>query len=234
MVLDDGYVVDLIQWESPYDASAPYTDQAHLGLTTLSLLTNNLVSDMAALAANGVEYTGPIAIEQPVAGSKKITFADPDGIFIELVQPGDVESGETPNASGVTYITGALQTNVNVSDYSRAVAFYTSLGFELNEEFGSKTAEFQAASMTLPGGHQLMLTQLDKSGDESLYADLNHIGIARIAIETANIEEDVRILEEQGIEFYSSPITPAGPLGILRYVCFEDPDGTVIELVQYN
>ena len=40
---------------------------------------------------------------------------------------------------------------------------------------------------------------------------------------------------EVGIDFYTSEaITPSDPLRILRYVCFEDPDGTVIELAQYN
>lgn len=29
------------------------------------------------------------------------------------------------------------------------------------------------------------------------------------------------------------PILPSGPPAFLRYVCFEDPDGTVIELVEY-
>jgi len=66
------------------------------------------------------------------------------------------------------------------------------------------------------------------------HAALNHIGIARIAIETDNLDEDVHILKKQGVQFYSDPITPSGPFGFLRYVAFEDPDGTVIELVQYN
>ncbi|MEH6592869.1 MAG: VOC family protein [Halioglobus sp.] len=70
---------------------------------------------------------------------------------------------------------------------------------------------------------------------DAAYQDVNHLGIARIAIETTNIDQDIKVLEGNGIAFYTpEAIVPSGPLSILRYVCFEDPDGTVIELVHYN
>jgi len=239
MGLGDGYVIDLIKWEDPYDPSAPYSEQNHLGIPSLSLTTTNLAADMAALTAHGIEYSGPEMVDRPVLNSQLITFRDPDGTLIELVQPGDVPTGGTPNSSGETYITGALRTNINVSNYELSREVYEMLGFTLEEEVvegePGTPPYLRAATMALPGGHNLNLTKWEEPSDsDPPYAALNHLGIARIAIETSNLDEDVRILKDRGVQFYSDPITPSGPLSFLRYACFEDPDGTVIELVEYT
>jgi catechol 2,3-dioxygenase-like lactoylglutathione lyase family enzyme len=87
--------------------------------------------------------------------------------------------------------------------------------------------------MGLPSGHDLNLTKWeDPYNSDPPYAALNHIGIARVAIWTATLDSDMALLREQGVEFYSEPVRPTGPYGFLRFVCLEDPDGTVIELVQ--
>ena len=90
--------------------------------------------------------------------------------------------------------------------------------------------------MTLPLGPSLNLEKfIDPYDPEAPYAALNHIGIARVAIETKNLDADVQMLKNQGVQFYTDdPIIPSGPFSFLRYICFEDPDGTVIELVEYN
>lgn len=233
------YVLDLIEWKTPYDSDAPYSGKNHLGLASLALTTSNLAADMDALTAYGVDFSDPITVNKPVAGSQIITFSDPDGTLIELVQPGNVTSGGTPNSSGVTYITDALRTNINVSDYEVSRRFYETLGFAVQQQEPGDKREpspgIRSTSMTLPNGHSLNLSKWhDSFNPEAPYSALNHLGIARIAIQSANLDADMKILKDKGIEFYSDPITPSGPLSILRYVCFEDPDGTVIELVQYN
>ncbi len=246
MGLSDGYVIDLIRWTDPYLAGAPYTYVNHLGLSRISLKTTDIVADIAVLTANGiVPFSAPVTINRPVPNSQLICFTDPDGTLIELVQPGDVVPGTgTPNPSG-TYVTGALQTNVNCSDLDASRLFYERLGFVFQEEVsevgseelaaavGLSSYDVRAATMTLPKGHSLNLTQWNPLDTEPPYASLNHLGIPRFAILTANLDVDIQTLEAHGVEFYSEPIRPDGIFGILRYVCFEDPDGTVVELVQY-
>jgi len=82
-------------------------------------------------------------------------------------------------------------------------------------------------------GYVIDLIQWFEPNDPSApYALLNHIGIPRFAILTAYLDGDIAILKAQGVEFYSEPVRPAeGPFGVFRVVCFDDPDGTVIELV---
>jgi hypothetical protein len=89
--------------------------------------------------------------------------------------------------------------------------------------------------MTLQNGHSLYLT---KWGDPFLdgsdpYALVNHIGIPRFALMTGNLDADFDRLEELGVVFYSEPVRPEGILGVIRFACFEDPDGTVVELASF-
>jgi len=239
----DGYVIDLIQWIDPNDPSAPYALMNHLGLSRISLKTTNLDADMAIMQAEGVEFfSEPVTIDRPVQGSRLVCFKDPDGTLIELVELGGSVIG-APNLYG-TYITGALQANVNCSDLERSRSFYEMLGFQTQvevEEVGSPelatalglaSYHVRASTLALGNGHNLNLTKWAEPYDASApYALVNHIGIPRFAILTANLDGDIAILKAQGVGFYAEPIRPKGPFGVFRFVCFEDPDGTVIELV---
>ncbi len=65
------------------------------------------------------------------------------------------------------------------------------------------------------------------------YARLNHLGLARIALASSDLEGDMARLQEEGVEFLSEPATvvwEGHPNS--RFVCFKDPDGTVLELVE--
>ena len=55
----------------------------------------------------------------------------------------------------------------------------------------------------------------------------------RIALASDDLDKDMARLKSEGVEFLSDPasvIIEGGPE--TRFVCFKDPDGTVIELVQ--
>jgi len=144
---------------------------------------------------------------------------------------------------------GLVHVNINCSDFDRSRAFYEALGFELFLEAPeTNTTEVQAA-VGLPGyrlrGGLLRLRDAktplvldllewrEPLGTEAPYARLNHLGIARIALYSSDLEADVCELRARGIEIIGEPATvlwedrPAS-----RFVCFKDPDGTVLELVQ--
>lgn len=65
------------------------------------------------------------------------------------------------------------------------------------------------------------------------YERLNHLGIARIAFTTTDLDADVAALRKRGVPLLSDPVRVEGltDRGV-RFVCFLDPDGTVLELVQ--
>jgi len=146
-------------------------------------------------------------------------------------------------------IRGLVHVNINCSDFDRSREFYEALGFELFLEAPeTNTAEVQAAvdlpNYRLRGGLMRLrdakfplvidlLEWREPSDAEPPYLRLNHLGIARVALYSSDLEADVAELQARGVEIVSEPATvfwenrPSS-----RFVCFKDPDGTVLELVQ--
>ena len=219
LLLFDRFVIDLIKFNDPYDDASPYTDESALGITTLSLKSSCVWCDMKLLKRNGYAY-------ELLAGSflnpKKIKVIDPDGNTIYIHQ---VYDGNVPNIFGKGSVNGLYSTNINVSNLQTAVDFYNEIGFTiLNVENG-------IAEIGLRDGRKITLTESDS--ELMPYEKLNHLGIARIAINTDDLDSDIATLHAKGIQTYSpEAIKPTGPFSFIRYVAFEDPDGTVIELVQ--
>ena len=146
-------------------------------------------------------------------------------------------------------IQGLVHVNINCSNFERSRAFYEKLGFELFLEVPeSNTPEVAAAvgfeEYRLEGGlmrlqgarYPLVIDLLEwrtPSDSEPPYAALNHLGIARIALYSSDLEADVAELRAQGVEIVGEPATVVwGGRPSSRFVCFKDPDGTVLELVQ--
>ena len=144
------------------------------------------------------------------------------------------------------HLSGIVHANVNCSDFDRSLAFYEMLGFRLVAMVPeTNTAEVAAAVgmppyrvrggiLALPGESTLidLLQWIEPSDDEAPYGHLYHHGIARIALRTENFDADVSELRTAGVELLSEPATvewPGQPTS--RIVCFKDPDGTVLELV---
>jgi hypothetical protein len=55
-----------------------------------------------------------------------------------------------------------------------------------------------------------------------------------LLLHTTNLDADVSLLEKSGIEFFAQPMKPEGNLGFLRFACFKEASGVVLELVQYD
>ena len=146
-------------------------------------------------------------------------------------------------------ITGLVHINVNCSNFDRSLSFYELLGFQKLVDVPARNTEEVAAAVGMPPytvkGALLILKAsksplvidllewLDPNDSSPPYEHLYHLGIARIALSTDDLDADVEFLKSNGVEFLSEPATvklkdsPA-----TRFVCFKDPDGTVLELVQ--
>ena len=143
-------------------------------------------------------------------------------------------------------ITGLLHININCSDFERSRAFYEMLGFKLlmpvqpegsgdvAEAVGMTSYKVHGALMKHREGFVIDLLQWQEPGDDQPpYSKLNHLGLGRIAFVSTDIEADIETLRENGVEFLSAkPAAVAGPRGsTTRFICFRDPDGTILELV---
>ncbi len=146
-------------------------------------------------------------------------------------------------------ITGLVHVNVNCSDYDRSRAFYETLGFreiwrvpetntpEVAAAVGMPPYRVKGALLAGAGANPplvLDLLEWKEPRDESPpYSHLYHLGIARIALATNDLDGDMERLEAAGVRFLSKPAAmPPSSGSRARFVCFRDPDGTVLELVE--
>ena len=75
--------------------------------------------------------------------------------------------------------------------------------------------------------------ELDPHDESPPYPHLYHYGIARVALTTNDMDGDIARAKAAGAQFISEPAQmPASSGSRARFVCFKDPDGTVLELVE--
>ncbi len=149
------------------------------------------------------------------------------------------------------HLVSFVHANVNCSDFSVSRAFYERLGFqvvwdvppvgtpEVAAAVGLPPYRVRGAVMALHGDVRATMIDLlewqDPRDDSPPYARLDHLGIARLAFATTDLASDVADLQAHGVTFVGEPVTIAGPDGEpVTFACFHDPDGTVLELVQYG
>jgi glyoxylase I family protein len=138
-------------------------------------------------------------------------------------------------------IKGIFHVNVNCSDIERSQPFYENLGFQtvldlptggddkLAAGLGMPSCEGRAAIMMLDPsqGRQARLDLIEWT--EPLdrrppYEHLARLGFNRIALWTIGLDEEYERLKADGVEFLSEP---------MFMVCFKDPDGAIIELIEF-
>jgi catechol 2,3-dioxygenase-like lactoylglutathione lyase family enzyme len=146
-------------------------------------------------------------------------------------------------------IQGMAHVNVNCSDFNRSRRFYELLGFrvvwevepkgspEISAAVGMPPYTVRGAVMALADNPRATAIDLlewqDPSDAAAPYPHLYHLGLARVALLTSDLDADVDRLRQEGVEFISEPVELTGPSGApVRFVCFKDPDGTVLELVE--
>lgn len=149
--------------------------------------------------------------------------------------------------------------NINCSDFDRALAFYELIGFrqivDLNEMDGAPLPTLgeqglgpvlglpancagRAALLALGGDPRA--TRLDliewtaPRSPPKAPSDLSHLGIARLCLKVRDAQSLYETLTAHGYKTYSPP-TLIELAGVREWVfCVEDPDGTVIEFMQFR
>jgi glyoxylase I family protein len=151
-------------------------------------------------------------------------------------------------------VKGIYHINVNVTDFERSLAFYQLLGFKIVRDLGEVGSKYieRALKITQPVGRAVLMqvgddrrsTRLDliewknPKTEGRAYPHLYHAGMARIALVTDTLRalcDKVKAANIPGVEFFSEPqVIPNRTGGSDLFVCFTDPDGTVIELIQFG
>lgn len=149
---------------------------------------------------------------------------------------------------------GIYHVNVNVTNFERSLEFYQLIGFHIARDLGEAGNKYIERGLRMPHpiGRAMLLqcgddkrsTRIDliewksPKADGKPYPYLWHVGICRIALVTDQLQEicdKVKAANMQGVEFFSETQRIPNPRGGHdSVVCFTDPDGTVIELIQFG
>jgi catechol 2,3-dioxygenase-like lactoylglutathione lyase family enzyme len=140
--------------------------------------------------------------------------------------------------------------SVNCTNLERSLEFYKAIGFKEVADIGESGGGGLEKGLRIPNprarGRLLRLGEdstsirvdliewLSPRTEGRAYPRLNHAGIARIALHTANLQKTYEELKARGIEFYSEPQVLQLAGGSCLFACFEDPDGTVLELIEFR
>jgi catechol 2,3-dioxygenase-like lactoylglutathione lyase family enzyme len=176
----------------------------------------------------------------------------------ELTEPVTVRVKQVADIE--LHVDSRVHFNTNVSDFEAARAFYGMLGFETLTGFpDTNTLEMaQAIGVATPtgydgsqgeaaGGYLLHGELIGVNGfrggvidlieftiprnEAPPYAKLNHLGMARAAMHSADIDADHARLSKAGVEFLTVPTTRADGT---RFAVFKDLDGTHYELIEVD
>lgn len=116
-----------------------------------------------------------------------------------------------------------------VSDLQRSIDFYTgTLGLRLMFEQIDETHGEAFAFMELDGGNLELLQALDP--EEPLPGGGSQRHCPHVAIGVDNLDERIRVLNEKGVVLDRGPLLIEGKV---RWCYFSDPDGNIIEYVEW-
>ncbi len=135
---------------------------------------------------------------------------------------------------------------VNASSFERSLDFYTTLGFRVLRDnrdvvwpdyvatqFGMERAQGRGALLAIDEGElhtRLDLIEWLEPRWKGYEGEVPRI----IALRTRNLHAAYEELRARGIEFITPPRGPDADTGIEGVVCCRDPDGLVVELIEYS
>jgi len=145
---------------------------------------------------------------------------------------------------------GIFHFTVAASNFEQSLAFYQTLGFRLLRDnrdiiwpdyvatqFGLRRAQGRGALLAL--GEEAHHTRLDliewlEPARVEARKDTTKAGVPRImALRTHGVRAAYAELQKRGIAFITEPRGPDPDTGIEAVVCCRDPDGLIIELIEY-
>lgn len=136
---------------------------------------------------------------------------------------------------------------VSASDFERSLDFYQRLGFELlrdnrdvvwpqfvADNFGLERAQGRGCLLALADSDTQVRLDLIEWLEPGKRPSTEEHPPRIVAIRTSNVDAAYDALRAKGIEFIREPYHPDPELGVEAVVCCTDPDGLIIELIEYK
>jgi catechol 2,3-dioxygenase-like lactoylglutathione lyase family enzyme len=252
-------LLHLVQWKSPRPIGQPYLEANHVGIYRQNSLVNNLDVAYAKVLANGGKPYGEpswIVLTPDGFGVTVFAYRDPDGNTLEMIGVDD------PSGTS-TYPGMMHHCNLNVRNLEKSYKFYRDvIGLDLtvylapgdrqdirNGSLGDSLRNPDGSAYTT-GGMRFAATLLGVRSDSrspidvlewdvpkpygEAYTAANCLGIIRVAFEVDDIEAArLRLLLAGLINVGPVETWDMGEFGERKIVIFKDPDGIMLELIEY-
>jgi catechol 2,3-dioxygenase-like lactoylglutathione lyase family enzyme len=179
------------------------------GAFTLVLLVRALDPIVARLKMMGspIVTTGGVPVDVPFGGKARgIVVKDPDGHFVELVQPPSTDAA----AAGAPNITG-VRMRLTVEDAGQTMRLYQQLGlagtmnvmFESSapvvKMFGLKSdAQYRYATLDVPGGLKLEFIDFKGLDRRTARANIQDPGSTRMQLQVRDVDAAIELLKAAG------------------------------------
>lgn len=137
---------------------------------------------------------------------------------------------------------------LTVRSIERSAEFYAEFGFrpnppvvvELREEWiktmtGFPDAHLRVTQISLGKVRLELLEYVSPEGSKSVTTRSSDVGNAHVGINVDDLDAEVSRLKAHGVKFHSAPIVVSnGPDAGVKAVYCTDPDGNVLELVEWS
>lgn len=120
--------------------------------------------------------------------------------------------------------------SINVSDLGRSIDFYCNgLGFRVSRTIDMP--ELNIVFVQLGASSMELIARKDRPAATKTAPRTDGVGLAHVALRVNDIDEVFSQLREKGVEFSSPPHDASGGP---RIAFFSDPDGVILELIQWQ
>lgn len=213
------------------------------GSPTLILLVRDINAALAPLKKAGVRVVTPGG--EPIAlgpndAAKGVIVTDPDGHFVELLQPSPTPQTTAPEGSNIV----GARVRFTVADTEQTMKVYRDV-FQFNPQIGEfrdsplldlmglKGSQLRLTTAQVPGSPLgLEFIELKGVTGTPIRPRLQDPGATRLQIRLKDLDRTLAKLKSAGSSVVSSGGTPASLNGGIRAAIMPDPNGIYFVLLQ--
>lgn len=213
------------------------------GGTTLILIVRDINAAFAPIKKAGVPVVTPGGV--PLAfgqnnAARGVIFTDPDGHYVELLQPSPLPDTTAPADSNII----GARVRVTVADTDQTVKVYRDLlhfqpqvgqfgNIPLLDLMGLKGAQVRLTNAQVPGSPlRLEFIELKGTDGAPVRPRLQDPGAARLQLRLRDLDATMATLKSAGFSVVSTGGAPATLNGGVRAAIVPDPDNLYLVLIQ--
>jgi len=247
MIAESAMRMETVEWQADdRKAIRPRLQDAGAGIMIMQVRDLDAIMARVRQAHATVITTGgkPIVVAGPQGNSRQVMLRDPDGFFVELVQPETLPAGAAQASNNIYEVAFAA----TVDDMPRMVDVFKAMGFDL--KLGDWTrdavrmrvaglpakARMRRTTSVVPGtSFQVALVEFDGVAKQHWHSRDIDPGTTMLRLRVRDMDAMLARMKAAGLVVASKdgqPVSVNNANGGLRIVNLDAPDNLKIQLMQ--